>query len=298
MDLPPLPAIRAFEAVARHLSFTRAAESLSMTQAAVSYQIKMLEDRLGTPLFLRQPRGVALTETGARLATPTAQAFETLRLAFAEAARQAERLTISTTASFAGNWLAQRIGRFQADYPNLTLRIDMNDRLTDFAREDIDVAIRKGKGDWPGLSAWPLLPFEVTPIASPDFLARHAALTDPAQIVALHWINPGDPYWPVWLQQAGVIAPDCPPRQAVTMPSQLQEARAAMAGEGIALLTPRFFRFELATGALIQPFPLVTKGPDTYWLTCPESRRNRPAIKAFRRFLTAEIQAESASSFV
>lgn len=291
MSLPPLPAIRVFEAAARHLSFTAAAGELGITQAAVSHQIKLLEGRLGAPLFLRRPRGIELTELGARLSRPSMQAFDLLREAFAEETRLAHTLTISTFASVAANWLAQRIGRFQLAHPELAVRLDTSDRITDFAREEVDAAIRHGSGDWPGLMAVPLFPMNYAPMLSPARLVEWGPLDRPEQIVPLPWLDNKDPVWWAWLAQAGVAGAPCDCGTRPPLGNQIHEARAAMAGEGVALLTPRFFRFELATGLLVQPFPMAVEA-DICWLVYPEARRNRPAIRQLRQFLLAEAAAD------
>ncbi|AXC49304.1 LysR family transcriptional regulator [Paracoccus suum] len=291
MSLPPLPALRVFEAAARHLSFTAAAAELGITQAAVSHQIKLLEGILGAPLFLRQPRGIALTVLGARLARPTTLAFDQLRDAFAEEARLARTLTISTFSSVAANWLAQRIGRFQMAHPDLAVRLDTSDQVVDFARSEVDVAIRHGSGAWPGLVAVKLFEMVYSPMLSPQRLADWGPLERPEQIIPLPWLDNMDPAWHAWLTQAGVDRGVCdtPPRPSLG--SQVHEARAAMAGEGVALLSPRFFRFELATGLLVQPFEQVFGLGTDCWLVYPEARRNRPAIRQLRQFLLAEAAA-------
>lgn len=292
--LPPLAALRVFDATARLLSFTAAARDLGMTQAGVSYQIRLLEDRLGGPLFLRKPKGIELTALGARLARPTHDAFDMLRAAYAPATGH-ETLSISTLPTLAGNWLSQRLGRFQIDNPGLAVRLDASDHLVDFAREDIDVAIRMGGGDWPGLTAHRLFEVDFAPMMSRSSAERYGPFTDPAQIVPLPWIDAADPSWSAWLATLGVMREcDCPPRAALTLGTQIHEARAAMAGEGVAMLTPRFFRFELATGALVQPFAQTASNGKAYWLVYPPARRNRPAIRAFRKFLLAELAAEDA----
>src|SRR5262245_6297970 len=173
--LPPFPAIRCFEAAARRQSFTRAADELGMTQAAVSYQIKLLEERLGGPLFLRGARGVTLTETGRRLAPAVIDAFTALRTAFAATRDTAEGvLNISATTTFASNWLAQRLGSFQIAHPQIAVRLDVSGRLIDFSREEFDIAIRTrtGPGEWPGLTVHRLMEDEYTPMLSPALLAR------------------------------------------------------------------------------------------------------------------------------
>lgn len=291
-NLPSLAALRVFESVARQLSFTAAARDLGMTQAGVSYQIRLLEERLGGALFLRKPRGIELTALGGRLAGPTREAFDLLRAAYAPPA-EADSLSISTLPTMAGNWLSQRLGRFQADNPNLSVRMEASDHLVDFAREDIDVAIRLGEGDWPGLTAQKLFTVDFTPMLSPALIAQHGPLSDPAQIVPLPWIASNDPGWNLWLAAAGVSREcSCPPRPALLLGTQIHEARLAMAGNGVALLTPRFFRFELATGALVQPFQTTATDGKAYWLVHPPARRNRPAIRAFRRFLLSEVAAD------
>ena len=157
--LPPLSAIRAFEAAARHGSFTKAAEELGMTQAAVSYQVKLLEDRVGTPLFLRQPRRVVLSEAGKRLAPAVADAFQRLNVAFANL-RETDENVLSVTAvnTVCTNWLVPRLGRFQMAHPNIAVRLEVSHRVVDFAREDFDIGIRGGKGIWPGLKAHNAVP--------------------------------------------------------------------------------------------------------------------------------------------
>jgi LysR family glycine cleavage system transcriptional activator len=178
-NLPPLTAVRAFEAAARHQSFTKAAEELGMTQAAVSYQVKLLEDRLGKPLFIRLPKKVELSETGRRLAPAVATAFQGLHAAFAEL-RETDDAVLAVTAvhTFATNWLVPRLGAFQQQHPEIAVRIDLSSRNVDFAREDFDLGIRGGRGKWPGLRADPLIPIAFTPLCSPDFLAPAWSLGD------------------------------------------------------------------------------------------------------------------------
>lgn len=295
MELPPLSALRVFEAASRHLSFTRAAEALGMTQAAVSYQIKLLEERLGAQLFLRKPKGLELTALGARLAGPTSEAFDLLRETYSERTSQSETLTISALTTMAGNWLSYRLGRFQMAQPDLAVRLETDDRLVDFARQDVDVAIRFGTGPWPGLVAHKLFDAELTPMLSPATLDREGPITGPIDVVEMPWLNNQDSAWDGWLRAAGIAEMSCVKTRRFTMDSQLHLGRAALAGDGVALLNPRFFRMELATGSLIQPFDLVWRCGGAYWLVYPQTRRNRPIIKAFQRFMLAEIKAEDAA---
>jgi LysR family glycine cleavage system transcriptional activator len=179
--IPPLAAVRVFEAAARHENFTTAAAELSMTQAAVSYQIKLLEERLGVALFRREKRRVALTEAGRRITVKLSQAFDTIDEAFASVRADDETLlTISTSNTFANAWFAWRLGSFQLAHPEMGVRLLASDHIVDFAREDVDVAVRSGHGDgeWPGLVAELLLPVLFTPMCSPSFLAAHGGSGD------------------------------------------------------------------------------------------------------------------------
>ncbi|MFV0292746.1 MAG: LysR substrate-binding domain-containing protein [Paracoccus sp. (in: a-proteobacteria)] len=296
MDIPPLSALRVFDAAARQLSFTRAAEMLGMTQAAVSYQIKLLEERLGGQLFLRHPKGLKLTELGHRYAGPTSEAFDLLREAYSGRGGQPETLSISTITTIAGNWLAHRLGRFQMQHPELSVRLEADDQLVNFTRQDIDVALRHGSGNWPGLTAQMLFPSELTPILAPSLLERHGPLQEPADVINLPWLNNRHRGWGEWLKMHGITEPTCvhAPNRRIRFEAQSHLGRAALAGEGVALLNPRFFRFELATGSLVQPFRACWQAENNYWLVYPHARRNRPAIRAFRSFLKAEIEAEDA----
>jgi LysR family glycine cleavage system transcriptional activator len=293
MNLPPLAAIRCFEAAARHLSFTRAAEELGITQAAMSYQIKLLEDRLG-PLFLRRPRGVALTETGRRLAPAVTGAFDGLRSAFEDLNQNAEgTLGITAVQSFAANWLVPRLGCFQIAHPEIAVRLDVSQRVVDFAREEFDVGIRhNGIDRWPGLVAHPLIALEFTPMLSPRLLEKFGPATRPAELLKLPLLEPSDPWWPEWFALAGVKAPDMAGRPEINYGTQNLIGSAALAGQGVAMLTPAFFRDDLASGRLLQPFPMLGRGKGHYCLVYPEARRRAPKIRAFRDWILAEFAEE------
>jgi len=289
-QLPPLTAVKVFEAAARHLSFTKAAAELGMTQAAVSYQIKVLEDRVGTPLFLRRPRQVSLTEAGQRLAPAVTEAFELIGQAFSSARSGAQgTLSISTVATFATNWLAQHLGSFQVAHPSLAVRLDMSPGFVDFAREEIDLAIRAGDGNWPGLTKHFLMRTEFTPMLSPRLAASIGGVKEPADLLKLPVIGPDDPWWAQWLTEAGLPPDALKGRPQNRMGSQTVEGGAAIAGQGVAILTPAFFQAELAAGQLIQPFDLVCSDGKAYWLVYPEARRNVPKIAAFRAWILAEM---------
>ena len=288
-ELPPLAAIRVFEAAARHLSFTRAAAELGMTQAAVSYQIKILEERVGAPLFLRLPRQVKHTETGAGLAPAVSDAFEQLRVAYA-GARGAGRATlvITTVLTFASNWLSRHLGSFQIANPDIAVRLDTTSRMVDFAREEVDVAIRSGTGEWPGVAAHLLFAADFTPMLGPKLAAR---VKTPADLLELTLLDAGDPWWRQWFTAAGLPIEALSGRPDTRLGSQAYEASAAMAGHGVAILTKAFYAAEIAEGRLVQPFDLVFGDGHGYWLAYPHARRNVPKIRAFRDWLLAEISA-------
>lgn len=288
--LPPLTALRAFEAVARHGSFTRAAGELGMTQAAVSYQIRVLEDRIGAPLFLRRPRQVVLTQTGRLLAPAVTEAFEQIRAAY-EQARGGDQgtLSITTTPTFASHWLAARIGSFQLAHPRLAVRLQTTSVLEEFTSGEIDVAIRSGRGDWKGLEAHWLLASDFTPMLSPALAQSIGGVTTPADLLRLPIVAPDDPWWGIWLAAAGLPADAFRDKPRTLLGSQAYEAVAAMAGQGVAMLTPSFYAQEIADGRLLQPFDLVCSDDHPYWLVYPQARRGSAKIVAFRDWLLAAI---------
>jgi LysR family glycine cleavage system transcriptional activator len=289
-SLPPLSAIRVFESASRHASFTKAAEELGMTQAAVSYQIKMLEERVGAPLFLRMPRQVKLTELGERLAPSITEAFETMRTAFATLREDTEGvLSISVVATFAANWLVQRLGSFQMEHPLLAVRLDSNDRLVDFTQSEVDLAVRTGTGDWPGLISHELIKAQFTPMLSPKLAASIGGVHEPADLLRLPLIDAGDPWWRQWFEAAGVPDPQLQGHAQNRLGTQLLEGRAAIAGLGVGILTPAFHTVEIGAGLLLQPFDLLHDDGRSYWLVYPESRRNVPKIRAFRAWILGEL---------
>jgi LysR family transcriptional regulator, glycine cleavage system transcriptional activator len=293
--LPPLTAIRAFEAAARLGSFTKAAQELGMTQAAISYQVKLLEDRVGAPLFLREPRRVVLSEIGKRLAPQVSEAFQRLGAAFA-ALRETTSGVLSITAvhTFATNWLVPRLGAFQLAHPDIAVRLEVSSRNVDFAREEFDVGIRGGNGAWPGLKAHRLLAGEFTPLLSPALLARAGPLESPADLLRLPRLDIDDEWWRRWFELAGV--PDVSPPTGgtlggtLTVEVQSMAGTAAIAGQGVAILMPAFFTADIAAGRLVQPFDLVATDAHSYWLVYPEERRNTPKIRAFCNWILAEVE--------
>jgi LysR family glycine cleavage system transcriptional activator len=289
-----LSAIRAFEAAARHQSFTRAAEELGMTQAAVSYQIKVLEDRLGTQLFARLPRQVALTDAGRQLAPAITEAFELLHAAFEGVGENVNSvLTMSVLPTIAAHWLVPRLGRFQAAHPQIAVEVDTDHSVVDFTRDGVDLGIRSGLGDWPGLEAHRLLPSHFTPVCSPGLL-RNRVVSTPADLLQLPLIGSGDPWWGEWFEAAGLPNVDLPDRRGPTLHTQQFEGMAAMAGQGVALVNPYFFAEDLASGRLVQPFDIVVQARRSYWLVYPKARRRSAKTRAFRDWILEEASREEA----
>ncbi len=291
-----MSAVRVFEAAARHQSFTRAAEELGMTQAAVSYQIKMLEDRIGAPLFVRLPRQVTLTAKGRQLAPAVTEAFEALRAAFAGVEETVQTiLSLTTLTTFAANWLIPRLGRFQQLHPDIAVRIEVSGQVVDFAQSEFDIAIRSGNGDWPGLEAHLLFPNLFTPVCSPD-LIRGVEIKDPADILNFPIISPGDPWWRDWFEAAGVKNVDLSRHPDNSLGVQQFEGMAAMAGQGFALINPYFFPGDLAAGRLVQPFDLLATSERGYWLVYPKARRRSHKIEAFRDWVLNEVARDAEST--
>ncbi|HEX9963378.1 MAG TPA: LysR substrate-binding domain-containing protein [Allosphingosinicella sp.] len=292
--LPPLPSVRVFEAAARHENFTLAAGELGMTQAAVSYQIRLLEERLGVPLFVRSKRRVTLSEAGRRLAPVVSDAFDRLSEGFSDLVVEDESvLTISTAQTFASNWLSFRLGGFQIARPELAVRLLTSNAMADFAGDDVDVAVRMGRGPWPGLRQHFLFCLSSTPLCTPEFRDRHR-LERPGDLLRVPRLNAHDWWWKQWLDEAGVVLEDEAPRQGIRLDSQALEGNAALAGHGVGLLTPLYWRGDLAAGRLVQPFDLVVVSGPALWLVYPEHKKGRAKIRAFRDWLLAEIAAEAA----
>jgi LysR family glycine cleavage system transcriptional activator len=287
-----MSAVRVFEAAARHQSFTRAAEELGMTQAAVSYQIKMLEDRVGAPLFVRMPRQVMLTAKGQQLAPAVREAFDLLRAAFAGVEESVQSiLTVTTLSTFASNWLIPRLGRFQHLFPNIAVQISVSQQLVDLGQSEFDLAIRSGNGDWPGLEAHRLVPNLFTPVCSPD-LIRGVELKEPKDILNFPIISPTDPWWKDWFAAAGMPDVDLSRRLENSLGIQHLEGMAAIAGQGFALVNPFFFPEDLAAGRLVQPFDLMAESDQGYWLAYPKGRRRSPKIEAFRDWILSEVASD------
>lgn len=288
--LPPLAAVRVFEAAARHENFSRAADELGMTQAAVSYQMKLLEERLGARLFTRRGRGVGLTDLGRRIAPQVTGSFNTLREAFAAVQTESDTiLALTAPRTFATNWLAGRLGGFHAAQPDLSVRLDVSDQLVDLAASEFDAAIRGMSGPMPGLVAHFLMRMPVTPLASPSFLASHS-LKAPEDLFTVPRLSPDDDWWDLWFSSLPQLEVSSPSGPAIRFDSQVLDGHAAIAGHGVGILSPPMFKQELTAGLLVQPFSHCAVYKNGFWLVYPEHKRHSPKVRAFRDWLLEAVR--------
>ncbi len=291
--LPPLNALRAFEAAARHLSFTRAAAELNVTQAAISHQVKALEARLGVPLFRRVNRGLLLTEEGQRYLPPVRDAFDQLASATDQLKRHdaTGALTVSVVPSFAAKWLVPRLTRFRERAPEIDVRISATDHLVDFDRDAVDLGIRYGAGKWPTLLVDELFSDNFFPVCGPDLASAARPLDRPADLrqhVLLHEEQTMVD-WETWLAAAG--ARDVDATRGPMFSHGDLVVQAALDGQGVALGRTPLVEDDLASGRLVKPFALSLAGEWAYYLVCPKATAERPKIAAFRGWLKDEAAA-------
>jgi DNA-binding transcriptional LysR family regulator len=290
--LPPLNSLRAFEAAARHLSFTRAAEELHVTQAAISHQIKGLEERLGLPLFRRLPRRLLLTEEGQTLQPELRDAFNRIAQAIERigARGQGGTLTVSSMTTIVMTWLLPRLPRFQAAHPEIDVRMVTSQHLVDFTREDIDVAIRFGEGKWPGLKAERMFGELLTPLYGKGLVGRITTQEDLRQVPLIRTTEEHE--WPTWFAAAGMT--DVEAIRGPTFDSTRIAVQAAIDGLGVVMAPPSLFQDDLAQGRLFQPFELTVGTGKSHWLVVPEAWAERPKIKSFRNWVFSELAREPA----
>lgn len=289
----PLNALRVFEAVARHGGFSRAAEELGMTQTAVSYQIRLLEDHIGEQLFLRQPRQIVNTDAANRMLPNVGKALELMNeamLAGAQAANQT--LEIHSSPTFASHWLARNLGGFQLAWPALAVRLLRVSKITDFNRDPADISIRWGVGPWPEHECHLLGRFSYAPMLSPALAAGASGISEPRHLLRLPIIGAQQESWQTWFASAGLEPPDLSVHKRHNYIEQDLCANAALAGQGVALLNHIYFAEELASGRLVAPFNHHCSDDIGIWLVYPESRRNTPKIRAFREWILAAVAAD------
>ncbi len=253
--LPPLPALRAFEAAARHLSFKRAADELAVTPTAISHQIRQLEDRLQQRLFERGPRRISLTSAGQRLYPVLRDGFDAFADALtALAVRHRTIVTLSATRALTARWLVPRIGEFQAANPQIDLRLHASDEPVDFRHDAIDAAVRYGRGGYAGLAASELLHDQFAPVCSPTLGLRTPRDLRRTTLIHFDWQRRArdTPVWSRWFQHAGIAGADVD--AGLRFSDESHAIQAAIAGHGVALLSTALVADELRSGALVQPF--------------------------------------------
>ncbi|ANK71151.1 MULTISPECIES: transcriptional regulator GcvA [Ensifer] len=290
--LPSLASLRAFEATARHLSVTKAAQELNVTPGAVSLQVRELEQALAVTLFERRPRQLALTEDGSTYFATLRRAFRMMREATEEltARKRAPVLTVSCTPTFAAQWLVPRIGAFELQVPGIDVRISTTNRLTDFNSDGVDIAIRHGLGRYDGLVSERLIDDDPVPVLHPALRARNP-LDMPGDLAAhvlLHDVHRQD--WRLWLDAAGADGVDAG-RGPVFVNSN-GAIEAAKAGDGVALVRLSLVTRELAEGVLEAPFPEGVMTGLAYHLVYPPAALDRPPVTAFRAWIIEQARAE------
>jgi len=295
--LPPLNALRAFEAAARHLNFSRAADELSVTPGAVSQQIQNLEDYVGAPLFKRTPRGLLLTDAAQTALPALREAFDRLAEAASllTAAVDGRRLTVTAAPSFAAKWLVPRLGAFEQAHPQVDIWLSAGLELVDLTAGEVDVAIRYGAGRYPGLEVTRLLGETVIPVISPELLAQHP-LETPADLASLTLLHDGSPDpddscpdWSMWLAARGVRGVDGMRGPRFNQSSLVIEA--ALNGRGVALAKRTLAQADLEAGRLVAPLQIATAVDFAYFLVHPKAKGRLPQVKAFISWIEAEALA-------
>ncbi|MGD7189115.1 transcriptional regulator GcvA [Ralstonia pseudosolanacearum] len=291
MRLPPLGALRVFEAAARYESFSRAAIELFVTHGAVSHQMRTLEEELGVPLFERRGKRVTLTHAGRTYAERVRDALDQIAQATHQlrAGNRDNRLTISTMPSFAARWLTPHIGTFIERHPELEVELFSSPALVDFAREEVDVALRMGSGNYPGLYVETLLDDVFFPICSPTFNGGRLPRT-PAEMAGMTLLRSEGEQWKPWFDAAGVEGfPE--PRAGLMFQDSSLLLQAAAAGQGIALIRPTLAFNDLMAGRVVRLFDVTIPCPWNYYFVCPHGALQTPKMQAFRAWLLPEIAA-------
>ena len=294
----PLNAVRAFEAAARHLSFVKAAEELAVTPAAVSHQVKRLEEYLGVQLFWRRPRGLLLAETGQLLSTELREVFLGLDKAM-ERVRESDSqgpLTVSVAPMFAVKWLLPRLQQFDAQHPNIDLRVSSSLGMVDLRRDAFDAAVRLGSGQYSGLQAVKLFDESVTPMCSPRLLGGSDALNEPNDL-RRHTLLHDDsmvydeqaPTWETWLEAVGAEQVDAARGPHFNQPDHALQA--AIDGAGVVLGWRYLAADDIAAGRLVAPFTLHLPLGSSFYLVYPEAHADRPKVVLFRKWLLEETSS-------
>ena len=301
--LPPLNALRVFEAAARHLSFTKAAEELHVTPGAVSQQIKALEDFLQTPVFRRQKRSLLLTDEAQASLPILREGFDKLAEAGSILAAKGDsgRLTVSVAPSLASKWLVPRLDRFQDAHPDIDVWVSADMDVVDFAVDDVDIAIRYGIGAYENLVTEHLMAEKIVPVCSPDLLTGDHPIKSPADLVhhtLLHDAgtekDPSCPTWPMWLKAAGVCHKQGERGLKFNQSSLVIEA--AVAGKGVALAKAALALADLEAARLVIPFDLTTPTDFAYYIVHPPSKSSSAGVNAFKEWLLQEAAVTADAS--
>ncbi len=292
--LPALNALKAFEAAARHESFTRAAEELCVTQGAVSHQVKALEAELGIKLFNRERQRLIITEAGRDYLAVLRDAFDRIAVGTERLVQRQTSgvLTVSTSPDFAAKWLVNRLGRFAEAHPGIDLRISATLHHIDFAREDVDLAVRHGDGSWGGLDVARLSTEQLFAVCSPKLLRGRQRISKPADVLKFPLLHLDDRKdWARWLEAAGVANAELAHGPVLNRASMIIDA--AVDGQGIALARTTLAAWDLINGRLVRPLAETLRLSKTYWIVCPKATAALPKIKIFREWLLAEAADDS-----
>lgn len=291
--LPPLNALKTFEAAARSESFTRAAEELSVTQAAVSQQIKALETTLGVKLFIRERQRLAITEAGRDYLAVVRDALDRIAVGTERLVQRQTSgvLTVSASPDFAAKWLVHRLGRFAEAHPDIDLRVSATAHQVDFAREEVDVAVRHGDGHWAGLDAVRLCTEQLFPVCSPKLVSGRNRIARASDLLKFPLLRLDDwKTWQRWFDAAGVNAP-ATPGPVLNRASMLIDA--AIDGQGIALARTALAAWDLINGRLVRPIDVSLRMSNTYWIVSPDATSAVPKIVTFRDWLSAEAAEDT-----
>jgi LysR family glycine cleavage system transcriptional activator len=292
--LPPLNALRSFEAAARHQSFTRAADELCVTQGAISHQVKALEAELGLKLFNRERQGLAITEAGNDYLAVVRDAFDRIALGTDRLLQRLHSgvITISVSPDFAAKWLVSRLGRFTEAHPEIELKVSAAMHHVDFASEDVDLAIRHGTGNWAGFATVNLCSEELFPVCSPALFRSRRGIHSPEDVLQFPLLHLNDRRdWSRWLEAAGASGEGLLHGPIFNHASMLIDA--AIDSQGIALARTALAAADLINGRLVRPFRTTLPLKNTYWIVCPKAASALPKIVAFRDWLLAEAAADA-----
>jgi LysR family transcriptional regulator, glycine cleavage system transcriptional activator len=286
--LPPLNALKAFEAAARSESFTRGAQELRVTQGAVSQQVKALEATLGIKLFTRERQRLVLTEAGRDYLAVVRDALDRIAAGTERLVQHQTSgvLTVSTSPDFAAKWLVHRLGRFAEAHPDIDLRVSATMHHVDFAREAVDLAVRHGDGDWAGLDVVRLCSEELFPVCSPRLLAGRNRITSAADLLKFPLLRLDD--WKTWLRWFDAAGVGDPVVHGPVLNRASMLIDAAVDGQGVALARTALAAFDLINGRLVRPIDVALRMSNTYWIVCPRVNASVPKIAMFRNWLLAE----------